>query len=72
MLAILMMSAKFVTLGLFKIKIFWNKGFDVIISAHDIANNILSRDWNCIVDMVIQPKFGNSKFLWGKLSSPNL
>ena len=29
------MSAKLATLGLLKIKLFWNKGYNVIISVHD-------------------------------------
>ena len=48
------------TLELFKIKILWNIGYDVIISVHDITNKILARDSNFIVDVVIWPKFGNS------------
>ena len=55
------MSAKFVTLGLLKTKIFWNKGYDVIISVYDITNKILSRDSNYNVEVVIWPKFGNSR-----------
>ena len=36
MVTILMMSAKIVvTPGLLKIKAFWNKGYDVIISVHE-------------------------------------
>ena len=31
------------TLGFLKIKVFWNKGFDVIIHAHDTTKQILSR-----------------------------
>ena len=31
---ILIMSAKLATLGPLKIKTFWNKGYDIIISAH--------------------------------------
>ena len=60
MVAILMMSAKMATLGLLKIKVFWNKGYDVIISVHDVTNKILSRDSNYIIDVVMWPKFGNS------------
>ena len=37
----------------------WNKGYDVIISVHDVLNKILSRDLNYIVDAVMWPKFGN-------------
>ena len=55
-----MMSTKMATLELFKIKILWNIGYDVIISVHDITNKILARDSNFIVDVVIWPKFGNS------------
>ena len=60
MVAIGMMSAKMATLGLLKIKVFWNKGYDVIISVHDVTNKILSRNSNYIVDVVMWPKFGNS------------
>ena len=48
------------TLGLLKIKLIWNKGYDIIISVHDVTNKILSRDPNYIVDVVMWPKFGNS------------
>ena len=54
-----MMSAKMATPGLLKIKVFWNKGYDVIIYVHDVTNKILSRDSNYIVDVVMWPKFGN-------------
>ena len=54
-----MMSAKMATLGLLKIKAFWNKGYDVIIFVHDVINKILWRDSNYIVDMVMWAKFGN-------------
>ena len=54
-----MMSAKMATPGLLKIKVFWNKGYDVIISVHDVTNKILSRDSNYIIDVVMWPKFGN-------------
>ena len=60
MVAILMMSAKLATLGLLKLKVFRNKGNDIIISAHDVTNKILSRDSNYIVVMVMWPEFGNS------------
>ena len=43
-----------------KIKVYWNKDYDFIISVHDVTNKILSRDSNYIVDLVIWPKFGNS------------
>ena len=60
MVTILMMSAKMATPGLRKIKVFWKKGYDVIISVNDVTNKTLSRDSNYIVDVVIWPKFGDS------------
>ena len=56
----MMMSAKLATLGLLKIKMFWNKGYHVIISVYDVTSKILSRDSNYIVHTVMQSKFGNS------------
>ena len=45
-----MMSAKFATLGLFRIKLFENKGYGVIIFVHDVTNvmnQIITRESNC-------------------------
>ena len=42
MIAILMMSAKLVTLGILKIKGTGNKGYDVIVFLHDVTNKISS------------------------------
>ena len=39
MVTILMMLAKMATLNL-KINVFWNKDYDVIISAHDVTNKL--------------------------------
>ena len=52
MIAIFMMSAKLATLGFLKKQITWNKGYDVIISIHEVTNEILSRDSNYVVDVV--------------------
>ena len=60
MITILMMSAKMATLGLLEIMVFWKKSYDVIICVDDVTNEILSRDLNYIVDLVMWPKFGNS------------
>ena len=60
MVTILMMSAKMVTLGLLKIKLIWNNGYDVIIFVYGVINNILSCDSNDILYGIIWPKFGNS------------
>ena len=59
MVTIFMISAKMVTPALVKIKVFWNKGYDVIVSVSDATNKILSRDSNYIIDVVMWPKFGN-------------
>ena len=55
-----MMSAKITALGFLKIKVFWNKGYNVIIFVHDVTKRILWRDSNYIVDVVTWPKFDNS------------
>ena len=60
MVAILMMSAKLATLGLLKLKVFWNKTYDVNISVLHVTNVILSRESSYIVDVVMRPKFDNS------------
>ena len=54
-----MISAKIATPGLLKIKRFWKKGYDVIISAHNVTSTILARDSNYNVNVVMWPKFGN-------------
>ena len=56
MVAIFMISAKLVTLGLLKIKPFESKGYGVIICVHEMTNTmiqIISRESNDIVDDVI-------------------
>ena len=53
MFRILMMSAKLATPDFLKIKIFKNKGYDVIIPNYDVTNKILLRDSNYIVDMAM-------------------
>ena len=54
-----MISPKLATPGLLKIKIFWNKGYDVIILDYDVTKKILSRGSNYFLDVVMWPKFGN-------------
>ena len=46
-----MLSVKFATPGILNIKIFWNKGYDVIILDYDVTRKILSQDSNYIVDV---------------------
>ena len=55
-----MTSAKLAPLGLLKIKVVWNKDYDVPISVRHVTNKISSRDSNYIVNVVIWPKFANS------------
>ena len=50
----MMVSAKMSTLGLLKIKVFWNKDYDVIIFVYDITNKILSDDSNQIKNGVTE------------------
>ena len=54
-----MMPVKMATLGVLKIRVFWVKGYDVIISDHDVTKKFLSHDSNYIIDVVMWPKFGN-------------
>ena len=72
MVAILMMSAKMATQILLKIKVFWNKGYDFIIYVHGVVNQVLSRDSNHIVDVVIWPKFGNSSMYMRGVIKPSI
>ena len=55
-----MMSAKIAIPDLLEIKVFWNKGYDVIIYVHDVNNKVLCLDSNYIVNVAMWPKFGNS------------
>ena len=59
MVTILMMSAKMATPGLLKTRVFWKKGYGVIICVHDVTNTFLSGDSNYIIDVAMWPKFGN-------------
>ena len=55
-----MMSAKMASARLLKLKIFWNKGYDVIVSVDGVTSRILSSDSNYMVDVIMLPKFGNT------------
>ena len=63
----LRMSAKMAALGILNIKLFWNNGYDVIISVHNLTNKILLRDWNYIVSVVLWPKVDNSSISMRKV-----
>ena len=62
-----MTSVKMAIPGLLKIKIFWNKDYDVIISVYNVANKVLWHDSNYIVDVVMWAKFGNSSISMGEV-----
>ena len=62
------MSAKMAKPGLLKTTAFWNKGYDVIIPVHEVANKVLSRDSNYIVDALMWPKFGSSSISMREVS----
>ena len=66
--AILMMSAKLSTLGLLKINVFWNNGYDVRIFVHAVINKILTCDSNYIVEWSCDQTLVTLAFLWEKLS----
>ena len=58
MVKILMVPVKKATLGLLKLKLFWNKYYDVIYYVHDYTKKKLSIGSNHIVDEIMWPKFG--------------
>ena len=60
MVLILRLSAKLVTPDFLKTSSFRSKVYDVRISFLDVINKILLHDSNYIIDVVRQPKFGNS------------
>ena len=62
-----MMSAKMATLGLLEIKIFWNKGYDVLSFVNEVTNKILSGESNYIVDVIMWQSLITRAFLWQKL-----
>ena len=55
-----MMSKKLGTLCLLKVKVLWNKSYDIKISVYDATNKVLLRDSHYVVDVVMWPKFANS------------
>ena len=68
MVEILTMSAKLATLGFLKLKVVWNKGYDVIIFAHDVTNKILSLIQIIIRMLSCDQSLVTRAFLWEKLS----
>ena len=62
-----MMSGKMATLDLLEIKIFWNKGYDVLTFVNEVTNKILSGESNYIVDVIMWQSLITRAFLWQKL-----
>ena len=54
------MSAKLATVGLPKIKILWNKDYNVRTFVHDVTKYILPLEPNYNVDALMWRKFGYS------------
>ena len=48
-----MRSEILATLGPLQIKVFLNKGYDVIISTYDVIDKILSRNSYYVIDVVM-------------------
>ena len=63
----LTMSAKNATTGPLKIKVLWNKSYDVITSVHGVTNKISLRDWNYVVDVAMWTKFGSPSISMGEV-----
>ena len=61
MVAILIIPTKLATLGLLKIRVFWNKGYDAITFVHDVTakfyhvTQIILWIWSCDQSMLTQP-----------------
>ena len=53
-----MISTKLHAVGLPKIKVFWNKGYDIIIYVNDVTDKVLPLDANYTAD-VVEPQFYN-------------
>ena len=53
--------------GLRKIKVFWKKGYEVIVFVNDFTNKTLSRDSNYVVNVVMWPNFDNSSISMGEV-----
>ena len=65
MIAMWMMWTQLAPLGHLKIKVFWNKVHDAIISVHGVMRKDLSHDSNYFEDMAIWSKFENLRCVFG-------
>ena len=67
-----MTSVKMAAPGLLKVKIFWNKGYDVIIPVNDVTNKTLSGNSNYVVDMFMWSKFRDSSISLRKVITASI
>ena len=67
-----MTSVKMAAPGLLKVKVFWNKGYDVIIHVNDVTNKTLSRNSNYVVDMFMWSKFRDSSISLRKVITASI
>ena len=67
-----MTSVKMAAPGLLKVKVFWNKGYDVIIPVNDVTNKTLSRNSNYVVDMFMWSKFRDSSISLRKVITASI
>ena len=67
-----MTSVKIAAPGLLKVKVFWNKGYDVIIPVNDVTNKTLSRNSNYVVDMFMWSKFRDSSISLRKVITASI
>ena len=64
----LIMSTKTATLDLLKVKVFWNKDYDVIIFLHDVTKNVYHKTQIILYMWSINQNLAALAFLWDKLS----
>ena len=67
-----MMSAELGSPGFLKIKVFRNKGYDIIIFDHGVTKKILSRDSNYILDVIMRPQLANSSISIRKVNMTSI
>ena len=67
MVTISMMSAKITTPGFLKIRVFWKKGYDVIIFCPWRHQQNFLRDLHYTIDVAMWLKLGNWSISFGKV-----
>ena len=58
-----MISAELGTPDLLKLKVFWNKNYDLKTSVYDVSNKVLTCESNYIVDVVFMRIYYNFNFI---------